>query len=87
MLNDMRIQTQIHWHKGYAKRYTHYLGAEQADYFRQLSEAADIAKVPDVLPAMHLDSRMSMFKNSREFRKYKYTVIDDKTSIKERIED
>lgn len=87
MLEDMHIQTQIHWNKGYPKRNTHLLGPEQAEYYKQLSETAGIENIPSVLPAMHNDSRQSMAEDSIEFRKYKYIVIDDKTFRKERIED
>lgn len=87
MINDMRIQTQIHWNKGYQKRNTHWLGEEQSDYFKQLSETAGIENVPDVLPAMHYDSRMSMGKDPSDFRNYKYIIVDDKTFKKERIDE
>lgn len=87
MMSDMRAQTQIHWNKGYGKRYTHYLGPEQRDYYKQLSEVAEIASVPDVLCAMHFDSRATMARNPSEFRKYKYIIIDDKTFTKEKYEE
>lgn len=82
----MRIQTQIHWNKGYPKRNSHLLGPEQADYFKQLAETADIENIPSVLTAMHYDSRQSMAKDPTDFRKFKYIMIDDKTFRKERIE-
>lgn len=83
----MREQTQIHWNKGYRKRYTHYLGPEQKEFFRQLSEVAGVENVPDVLCAMHYDSRATMARDPKHFRKYKYIIVDDKTFIKERYED
>lgn len=83
----MRAQTQIHWNKGYGKRYTHYLGPEQGDYYKQLSEIADIETVPTVLAAMHFDSRASMARNPSGYRKYKYIIIDDKTFTKQKYED
>lgn len=41
MLTDMRAQTQIHWNKGYRKHYAHYLGIEQKEYYKQLSDTAN----------------------------------------------
>ncbi|XP_055297698.1 senecionine N-oxygenase-like [Sitodiplosis mosellana] len=87
MLTDMQIQLQNHWGKGYGKRYTHYLGVEQNEYFKQLAETADVEPIPEVLPDMHFDSRESMKKGPSEFRKFKYIIIDDKTFTKEREED
>lgn len=87
MLADMHAQTQNHWNKGYRKCYSHYLGPEQKEYFKQLSEIADVANVPDVLCDMHYDSRATMARNPSQFRKFKYIIIDDKTFIKEKYED
>lgn len=86
MLKDMREQTQIQWNKGYAKHYTHYMGPEKRDYFKQLSETAEIQNLPNVLAAMHFDSRATMVREPAQFRKYKYTIIDDKTFTKEKYE-
>lgn len=77
------MQTQIHWNKGYRKRYTHYLGPNQKEYYKQLSETAEIENIPDVLCAMHFDSDHELLCNTAEFRKYKYIIIDDKTFTKE----
>lgn len=87
MLSDMHEQLRIHWNKGYRKHYTHYLGPEQKEYYKQLSETAEIENIPDVLAAMHFDSRASMARAPAEFRKYKYIIVDDKTFIKEKYED
>lgn len=87
MLTDMQIQLQKHWGKGYGKRYTHYLGAEQKDYFNELAETADIEPIPEVMADMHYDSRETMKKGPSQFRKFKYIIIDDKTFTKEREEE
>lgn len=87
MLKDMRVQTQIHWNKGYRKQYTHYLGPEQKEYYKQLSETADIENIPDVLCAMHFDSAGMMEHAPAEFRKYKYIIVDGKTFTKEKCEE
>lgn len=87
MLDDMHMQTKRHWNKGYRKRYTHYLGPEQADYYQQLAETAGVENIPDVLPKMHFDSRQTMIREPSQFRKYKYIIVDEKTFRKERYED
>lgn len=87
MLNDMNEQMQKHWNKGYRKHYSHYLGPEQNEYFKQLSDTAEIENIPTVFSAMHFDSRTTMSRAPSQFRKYKYTVIDDNTFTKEKEED
>lgn len=86
MMNDMLTQTQNHWNKEFPKRKTHFLGNEQGNYNTQLSEAAGIENIPEVLVAIDLDTALSAAENPTDFRNYKYTVIDDKTFIKERVE-
>lgn len=86
MLQDMRAKTQIHWNKGYPKRNTHILGPEQKEYYDDLAETGGVANVQPVLSAMHYDSRTSLVSIPTEYRKYKYTIIDDKTFKKEKVE-
>lgn len=86
MLSDMHKQLENHWKKGYRKHYSHYLGPEQKEYFTQLSETAEIENIPDVIAAMHFDSRTTMVREPAGFRKYKYTILDDKTFTKEKYE-
>jgi len=87
MLKDMRAQTQIHWNKGYRKHQTHFLADEQREYFVQVAETAEIKNLPLVLSQMHFDSRVTMSKSPKDYRKYRYTIVDDKTFTKERYED
>lgn len=84
MLKDLRVQTHIHWNKGYRKAYTHYLGPEQKEYYEQLSECADIENIPDVLCAMHFDSVLTMEREPAEFRNYKYIIINSSSFRKEK---
>lgn len=86
MLTDMWAQCGIHWNKGYRKHYTHYLGPEQKDYFKQLADAAGIETLPNVIAAMHFDSRASMVRDPAGFRKYKY-IIDSNTSFTKVLEE
>lgn len=87
MLADMQKQTQTHWNKGYRKHYSHFLGPEQKEYFKQLSETAEVENIPDVFADMHFDSRATMMRAPAEFRKYNYIIIDDKTFRKEKAEE
>lgn len=75
----MRAQTQIHWDKGYAKNRTHYLGPEQRDYCKQLSETADIKNIPDVLLTMFSNHVEAIIANPFDFRKHRYQVVNDKS--------
>lgn len=87
MLQDMNEQMQKHWNIMPRKHYSHYLGVEQIEYFKQLSETAEIENLPTVLSAMHYDSRRTMTHAPSEFRKYKYTILSDSTFTKEKEED
>lgn len=87
MMEDMRIQTQIHWDKGYSKHRSHCLAIEQKDYYRQLSETGDIENLPDVLSAIFLDHFVTVGKEPSDFRKYRYTIQDEKTFSKEKSEE
>lgn len=87
MIQDMWTKTQIHWNKGYSKRNTHLLGPEQKEYFDDLAETADIINLPPVVSAMHYEARFAMMEMPTEYRKYKYTIIDEKTFNKEKVEE
>lgn len=87
MLTDMQIELQKHRGKGYGKRYTHFLGVEQKEYFKQLAETSGVEGIPEVIAEMHSDSRATMKNTPSQFRKYKYIIIDDKTFTKEKEED
>lgn len=87
MLKEFRADTQIHWNKGYPKHKTHYLGQEQREYFNQLSELAEIKNLPLVFSAMHYDASSGLRDSPTQFRKYNYTIIDEKTFKKEKYED
>lgn len=87
MESNFRVDTQIHWNKGFPKHKTHYLGAEQREYFNQLSDMAEIKNLPLVYSAMHYDASNGLRDQPTQFRKYRYTIIDDKTFTKEKYED
>lgn len=87
MMADMRMQTQIHWNKGYRKHHSHCLAFEQGDYYRQLCETADIENLPDVLLAIWLDHSVTFGKEPSEYRKFRYTILDDKTFSKVKSEE
>lgn len=83
MMTDMRAQVQVHWNKGYRKHETHILAKEQQEYFDQLAQTANIEPLPPVLAAIHFNSVAALHDDPDGFRKYKYTIIDDKTFKRE----
>lgn len=87
LMKESRVDTQVQWNKGYPKHKTHYLGVEQREYFNQLADIADIKNLPLVYSAMHFDASTGLRDQPTQFRKYKYTIIDDKTYAKEQYED
>lgn len=88
MMQDMWDKANIQWNKGYAKRETHQLGLEQREYFVDLAETGGVANTMlPVLTAMHADATAAMYAMPTEYRKYRYTVIDDQTFEKEKVEE
>lgn len=74
MIQDMRAQTQIHWDKGYSKKKTHFLGPEQGDYCKQLSETAGIENIPNIVLSIFNNHVETFKKEPLKFRKYRYTI-------------
>ncbi|XP_037041724.1 senecionine N-oxygenase-like isoform X2 [Bradysia coprophila] len=87
MLLDQQVETEAHWKQGYPKRKTHLLYPMDRKYFDQLSNLTDIENVPDILDAIAMDQINDLIERPTEFRKYKFTIIDDKTYTKVRYED
>lgn len=89
MLNDIQLQHQILWNKGVPKNKLHALHSPELsrDFLEQLSVAADIEKYPEVLHSIFEDNDMTFRRNLREFRKYNYIIVDDKTFNKEKCEE
>lgn len=86
MMADMREQNQIHWNKGFSRRKTHNLYPER-EYYKQLTDTAEIENFPDVILSLTDENARLLREEPTEFRKYKYTVIDDKTFKRETCED
>lgn len=87
MLEDMHIQTQIHLNQGYRKHRSHFFLQHEKEYLMQLSEIAGLEKIPNVLLDIGLDSVKCSQEDPIEFRKYKYTIIDDNTFEKIKYEE
>ena len=87
MLKDMHIQLEKHYRKGYRKRLTHFLGSEQKEYYNQLAQMADIENIPEVMSDMHFAARTTMLQEPEQYQNYKYTIINDKTFIREKYKD
>lgn len=82
MLEDQMIEAQKQWNKGYPKAKTHDIARDQKEYQQQLSELADIKNLPDVFYAMYYDVSSGLKDHPTQFRKYRYTIIDEHTFIK-----
>lgn len=87
MIRDQRIESQIIWNKGYRKSEAHFVYPVQRRYVNQLSELADIQNLPEVFDRIGDDTLVGLHSRPTEFRKYKYTIIDDKTFTKAKYED
>lgn len=81
----MREQYQIIWNKGLPKRRTHRLKSAD-EYFKQLADTGDIQGMLEVFLNVDIENYNTSLREPTEYRKYKYTLIDDKTFIKEKYE-
>lgn len=86
MLEDQIVETQKQWNKGYPKAKTHDIARDQKEYQNQLSELADIKNLPEVFYAMFYDVSTGLHEHPTQFRKFRYTIIDDHTFIKEKAD-
>lgn len=87
MLIDQRAETEAHWNQGYPKRKTHLLYPMDRKYFDQLSQLAGIENAPNILDAIAMDQINDQIERPTEFRKYRFTIVDNKTYTKVRYED
>lgn len=87
MLRDQQVEAEALWNEGHPKHKTHLLFPNERKYFDQLSALADIENVPTVLDDIAMDQVKDFRGQPTEFRKYKYTIIDDKTYTKVKYED
>lgn len=89
MRDDIQTQHRILWNKGVPKNKRHALHSPELsrDYLKQLSVAGDIEKYPEVLHSIFEDNDITFRRNLREFRKYNYIIVDNKTFNKEKCEE
>lgn len=76
MLNDLADESQAHLNKDY-------LINGQLEYFNQLSEMADIQNIPKIFDYVMEYVFQGLTEQPTQFRRFKYTVRDDRTFIKE----
>lgn len=89
MFHDMRIQYDILSNKGIPKSNMHALHSPEflQDYFKQLSDAADIEEYSELSRSIYENSVSTMIRDPNGFRKYNYIIADDKTFTKEKCEE
>lgn len=80
MLEDNQKQYQILWNQGVPKQNMHRLSADAFfKHLNQLSDAAELEIYPKVLHSIYEHILMEHRRNYKEYRKYNYTIIDEKT--------
>ncbi|XP_031618998.1 senecionine N-oxygenase-like [Contarinia nasturtii] len=85
MLKDMQDFAESQQKKGHYKSRIHIVGIDDSkEYYGQVSQAADLAKILDVYPNIASDSMKTSMNNPFGFREFKYTIIDDETFEKKR---
>lgn len=67
------------WQRGVDKRKAHALGERQEAYYADLAETAGIAPIKPVIVKMYNRSREIKKEDLINYRRYKFTVLDDET--------
>lgn len=78
MLQDMHTQMKIHWSHDSNKRHSHLLHAEHPEYFEQLRKFANVEGLPEILSSIYFDNMETRTREPFTYRKYYYTIIDNK---------
>lgn len=86
MLADWRLDTECIWKNTCPKSKVHNLLPKQLEYQKQLSDLAGIKNLPFVVYTIAMDVRYFAKQQFEDVRKYKYTIIDENTFIKEKYE-
>ncbi|XP_055325902.1 senecionine N-oxygenase-like, partial [Sitodiplosis mosellana] len=87
MLKDTKKYVESLRRKGISQRKLHViLPDDQKQYWRGIEETADIQSFPESLLDMFTEALNCLVNDPVGFRKNKYTIIDDKTFVKEREE-
>lgn len=87
MLEDLRMNTEEHWARGYSKWKTHYLIYFEENYLKQITKLCDITPIPDVLYKIALDSFDLFLNQPTTFRRFKYSVVDNNNFTRTKIND
>lgn len=86
MLADWRMESECIWKNGCPKSKAHNVIRKQVEYQKQLSDLAGIRNLPPVVHSIALDATHSSKQQFEDFRKFKYTIVDNYTFIKEKYE-
>lgn len=86
MFKDLDAEIQTHSQQYHGKLKAHQLVSNRRKYVDELSEMAGIEKLPKVFDGIAIDATTDFRDHPLELRKYKYTIIDEKTHKKERYE-
>lgn len=77
MMQDLQVNARAHLEKGYPKVKAHYLLGVEDDYEKELANISDVKPIPDIYLKIGNHLLKQVLEQPTEFRKYKYTVIDE----------
>ena len=80
MLNDVWTKSKQFWNAPFTIRLP-----KMPEYYRTLSETADVENIPEVLMNIEFDAYNERQSNPPEYRNIKYTILDDKKFKKEKV--
>lgn len=78
MLEDMERDMNARWQRGLNKRKAHAMGKGHQDkYYAELASAAGIDPIKPVVLKMYNECRQNQAKDFANYRRFKFTVLDD----------
>lgn len=82
MLRETEEEMQERWDKGYKKHHAHMMGPEQGKYYESMARIAEIESIKPVMTLIHNESSQRFLDDLVNFRKERYSIIDDYTFVK-----
>lgn len=80
------LEAKRKWSSGCPILKTHDVARDQKIYQKTLSDMAGIKNIPDVFYDMFYDIIDSSTKDPMGFRRFRYSVVNDRTFVKQQVE-
>lgn len=81
MLADTNREMEERWAKGYPKKKAHFMGPDQAKYYKDLAKTAEIEPMKPVVLEIYLKTSRKFQSDVKHFREEVFQIVDDENFI------